>query len=436
MNLEMRTFDVESVAFGDRTALARRALTVSKRELADLVGADPAFASVEIDLVRPGEAARIAQVTDLVEPRTKVGSAAMFPGLLGPVEPVGRGRTDRLRGVAVVTSGEVPWLGAKGLFVAHDNILDTAGPGADMHPYSGLHLVVLRFTFAGGGEAADGADHEAQERAILLAGLKAARALAQAARDAEPTEVRARELRRPDRPLPRVAYAYQVQSQGVFMRSRLAGRVLDDLTPTLVHPNELADGALTSGGLGGHAAKLHTWMHQNNPIVEGLVARHGTDWDFAGIVLHRGHYYLYEDKQRVGLRIAEMADLLGAQGVVFTLGGAGNNITEVMLAIQECERRDIRTVLLAWEHGGADGTDYPLPFAVPEAVGIVSTGSFDQPVELPAMPRVVGGPSIRVRPEIGGVRFPIDGAVRFERADNYTGAANPLGFKRTGCVES
>lgn len=444
MKLELRTFDVGSVAFGERTALAGTALTVSRQEIVDLVGADPAFASVAVEIVRPGEAARITQITDVIEPRVKVGgTAGVFPGLLGPVEPVGRGRTDRLRGVAVVTAGEIPWLGAKGLFVAHDSILDMDGPGADMHPYAGLHLLVLRFELAEGppgraspgGTRDNGVDHEGYERAIALAGLKAARALASAPRDAEPASVETRELRRPERPLPRVVYAYQVQSQGVFLRSRLGGRPLDELLPTLVHPNELADGALTAGGLGGHGAKMHTWMHQNNPIVEGLLAKHGVEWDFAGIVLHRGHYYLYEDKQRVGLRIAEMADLLGASGAVFTLGGAGNNVTEVMLAVQECERRGIKTVLLTWEHGGPDGTDYPLPFAVPEAVAIVSTGSLDEPFDLPAMARVVGGPSIRVRPEIGGVRFPIDGPVRLERGTMYAGAANPLGFQRTGCVE-
>jgi len=47
----------------------------------------------------------------------------------------------------------------------------------------------------------------------------------------------------------------------------------------------------------------------------------------------------------------------------------------------------------------------------------------------------VGDASIRVRPEIGGVRLPVDGAVRLERANSYAGAGNPLGFQRTGCVE-
>jgi glycine reductase len=429
--LELRTFDVDSVAFGDRTALAGRALTVSKDELRSLVLADPAFLSVDNQLVRPGDAARITQITDVVEPRAKSGgTGGVFPGLLSPVEPAGRGRTDRLRGVAVVTSGEVPWLGSKGLFVAHDSVLDTAGPGADLHPYAGLHLLVFRLSFA------DGVDHEGLERAVLLAGEKVARTLALAAHDAEPSRVEIRELVPPATPLPRVVYAYQVQSQGVFLRSRLYGRILDELVPTLVHPNELADGALTSGGLGGHGAKMHTWMHQNNAVIERLMAGHGTRWDFAGVVLHRGHFYLYEDKQRVALRIAETATLLGAAGAVFTLGGAGNNTTEVMLAIQECERRGIKTVLLTWEHAGPDGSDYPLPFGVAEAVAIVSTGNLDEPLDLPAMDHVVGDPAIRVRPEIGGVPFPVDGAIRLERRTLYAGAANPLGFGRTGSVET
>ena len=429
--LELRTFDVKDVAFGERTGFAGNKLTIARDEIATLAASDPAFTGVDVMLVRPHESVRIPQITDVIEPRAKsAGTGGVFPGLLSAVEPAGSGRTDRLRGVAVVTSGPVPWLGAKGLFVPHDSVLDMAGPGADLQPYANLHLVVLRFKFK------DGVDHEGYERGLLLAGEKVARALALTTHDAEPSSVEKRDLARPASALPRIVYAYQVQSQGVFMRSRLYGRVLDELQPMLVHPNELADGALTAGGLGGHGVKLHTWMHQNNAVVEHLIAGHGKRWDFAGIVLHRGHFYLYEDKQRVGLRIAECATLLGANGVVFTLGGAGNNVTEAMLAIQECERRGIKTVLITWEHAGPDGSDYPLPFAVPEAVAIVSTGNLDEPLALAKMDRVAGDEAIRVRPEIGGVPFPIDTDITLERRTFYAGAANPIGFGRSGSVES
>jgi glycine reductase complex component B subunit alpha and beta len=428
--LELHTFEVDRVSFGERTALDGRTLTIDREEIAALAASDPAFEGVDVILVKPHESVRIPQITDVVEPRVKSGgSGGVFPGLLSGVEPVGSGRTDRLAGVGVVTSGAVPWLGAKGLFVAHDSVLDMDGPGADLHPYADLHLVVLRFRFK------DGVDHEGYERALLLAGEKVARALALVARDAQPTRTEKRELGPVDAALPRIVYAYQVQSQGVFLRSRLHGRILDELQPSLLHPNELADGALTSGGLGGHGAKMHTWMHQNNALVERLLAGHGTRWSFAGVIIHRGHFYLYEDKQRVGLRIAESATLLGAQGVVFTLGGAGNNVTEVMLAIQECERRGMKTVLITWEHAGPDGSDYPLPFAVPEAVGIVSTGNLDEALSLPKMARVAGDPTIRVRPEVGGVPLPISDALDLERRTLYAGAANPLGFGRSGSVE-
>jgi glycine reductase len=408
-------------------------LTIDRDTLATLAASDPAFTGVDVILVKPHESVRIPQITDVIEPRTKSGgTGGVFPGVLSPVEPVGTGRTDRLRGVAVVTAGAVPWLGAKGLFVPHDSVLDMDGPGADLHPYADLNLVVLHFHFA------DGIDHEGYERALLLAGEKVARALALVARDVEPTAVETRALSAPASPLPRIVYAYQVQSQGVFLRSRLYGRVLDELQPSLLHPNELADGALTSGGLGGHGAKMHTWMHQNNALVERLVAGHGTRWDFAGIVLHRGHFYIYEDKQRVALRIAESATLLGANGVVFTLGGAGNNVTEVMLAIQECERRGIKTVLITWEHAGPDGSDYPLP--VRRARG----GRDREHGE----PRRAALTSLKMASVAGDARYPRAPrgrrhAIPDRRRDRsstaapfYAGAANPLGFGRSDSVES
>ncbi|MBM4421195.1 MAG: hypothetical protein FJ034_06360, partial [Chloroflexi bacterium] len=316
MSLELRSFDVRTVTLGSATAFQGGTLTVSVEELTALAGSDPVFSGVTLELVAAGEAARLTQITDAFEPRVKVGSAAIFPGTLGPVEAVGTGKTNRLAGVAVIMEGEVPWLGAKGLFVPHDNILDADGPGTEYHPYGGLHLVVLRASYA------EGVDHEGIQRAMLGAGLRVARRLAETTLALEPDRVEVRDLT-PKPGLPTVAYAYQVQSQGVFLRAHLMGRMLDELVPTLVSANEIADGALVSGGLGGHGAKLHTWMHQNNPIIERLVAGHGTKWNFAGVILHRGHYYLYEDKQRIALRVAETASMLGADGVIFTLGGVG-----------------------------------------------------------------------------------------------------------------
>jgi glycine reductase len=429
VRLELGNFPVTEVALGDTTQLDGQRLIVAAADMHAAV-ANPAIAGLEIQVVHPGEAARITQITDVVEPRIKVqGGGDVFPGLLGAVEPVGSGRTHRLAGLAVMICGEVPWLGASGLFVPRDNFIDTGGPGAEFTPYSQTVNLVLRLSFA------EGFAHEDYQRAVVLAGLRAAHTLAATTLDLSPADVLVRDLSIEMPELPRVLYAYQVQSQGVFMRTYLNGRALDELFPTLLHPNELADGVLVAGGLGGGSVKLTTWLHQNNPLVDGLFARHGAEWNFGGIILHRGHYYQYEDKQRVALQVARLAQLMRADGVVFTLGGGGNNITEVMLAIQACERLGIKTVILAWEHGGPQGADYPLPFAVPEARAIVSTGSMDEPIELPAMARLVGAPTIRIRPEVGGVALAVDAALSLDNRYELLGDANAVGWQRTGCRE-
>jgi len=431
MRLELASFPVSEVAFGAATRLDGSRLEVSRHDMTQAV-AHPAIDGVDLEVIHPGESVRITQISDVVEPRIKVsGSGQVFPGLLGPVEAVGAGRTNRLSGLAVLVCGEVPWLGASGLFVPRDNFLDTDARGAEFTPHGQTINLVLRLGFPAGHT------HEEYQRAVVLAGVRAARTLAAVTLTVPdaPADVVMRDLADVRPELPRVLYAYQVQSQGVFMRTYLYGRSLDELLPTLVHPNELADGALVAGGLGGGAVKLTTWLHQNNPIVDGMYRRHASEWNFGGVILHRGHYYQYEDKQRVALQVARAAQLLRADGVIFSLGGGGNNITEVMLAIQACERLGIKTVLLAWEHAGPAGADYPLPFAVPEAVAIVSTGSMDEPVELPSMQRVAGAHAIRTRPEVGGLPLAVDGPLQLPSRYELFGDANPVGWQRTGCRE-
>ena len=326
MQLELGSFPIDEVALDNVTRLEGRRLTVAAADLRAAI-ANPAIAGLVIDLIHPGESTRITQISDVVEPRIKIpgsapgGGGDVFPGLVGPLEPVGQGRTHRLADLAVMVTGEVPWLGASGLFVPRDNFIDTAGPGADCTPHGQTVNLVLRLEFA------DGFSHEEYQQAVVLAGLRAARVLAATTVDLKPDEVAVRDLNMTRPELPRVLYAYQVQSQGVFMRTYLNGRPLDDLFPTLLHPNELADGVLVAGGLGGGSVKLTTWLHQNNPLVNGLFARHGVDWNFAGIILHRGHYYQYEDKQRVAMQIARVAQLIKmAEASCYTMAALRNAV--------------------------------------------------------------------------------------------------------------
>src|SRR5260370_37451033 len=150
MRLELGSFPVEEVMLAEATRLEGRRLSVAATDVEAAV-ANPAIAGVDIQLVHPGESTRITQISDVVEPRIKPhGGRDVFPGLLGPLEPVGSGRTNRLAGLAVVVSGEVPLLGASGLFFPRHNFLDTGGPRAEFTPHSPTLNLVVRLSLAAG----------------------------------------------------------------------------------------------------------------------------------------------------------------------------------------------------------------------------------------------------------------------------------------------
>jgi hypothetical protein len=51
------------------------------------------------------------------------------------------------------------------------------------------------------------------------------------------------------------------------------------------------------------------------------------------------------------------------------------------------------------------------------------------------MARVVGAPTIRVRPEVGGVPLAVGGALTLDNRYELIGDANAVGWQRTGCRE-
>ncbi|HHY93861.1 MAG TPA: beta-aspartyl-peptidase, partial [Firmicutes bacterium] len=92
MLLEVRYFQVKEVVFSDRTRYVQGVLEVNRDDLVELALRDGVLQAVDIQVVHPGESARIIHVLDTVEPRCKVeGKGCAFPGFLGPPETVGSG---------------------------------------------------------------------------------------------------------------------------------------------------------------------------------------------------------------------------------------------------------------------------------------------------------------------------------------------------------
>lgn len=307
--------------------------------------------------------------------------------MLGPARTCGEGRTHRLKGLAVVVCGEFPE-GTSGALGYREGFIDMSGPAAPYCTCSDTSNVVLLL------QPATGITNEEWDRAIRLAGLSVASYLARTTVDHEPDAVEVFELGSVDSSLPRVVYVDQIQDQGLLVHTLVYGHHADNLLPTVLHPNEMLDGAVVSANYKG-GQRVATCIHTNNPVVSALYRQHGRDIDFAGVVLSRGHHEDHQSKERSAQYAAKVAKLLGAQGAVLTLEGTGNAFIDYMLTAKACEEMGIKTTLLLHEMGGPDGTDTPLVDAVPEADAIVSSGSVDKVIELPKVDRVIGGTSAR-----------------------------------------
>src|SRR5262249_38562510 len=363
MQLDIGSFTINQIIFDRETRLDGELLRINRAELQELVQGDPRIAQIQIDIVKPGESARVIHVCDAVEPRIKVsGPGRCYPGIAESVETVGQGVTNRLRGISVVMSAEYPRLLETGTGAAHEAILEMTGPGA-LGPLSKLSNVVVTINFAPAHSLAD------YHQSLRAAEFKIAERLAQTTLSKNPAELDHYELTTVQRELPRVVYIHQSLTQLNLPIPFITwyGRYVSEWMPLWVHPNEILDGALLPGAHGGHAVKPTSWEHVNNPVVEHLYRAHGKDLNFAGGIFHRTRFEVFDDKQLSANQAAKLAKLLRADGAIITWIGAGNAFIEAMLTVQALEREGIKAVLMTYEHGGQEGFEAPLMYTVPEA---------------------------------------------------------------------
>lgn len=403
MRLELARHFVRELDFGPRTTLEDGRLVVNRDEIRDVALGDPHVRAVGIEIARPGDRLRIIHCLDVVEPRAKVsGPGDVFPGFLGPPVTVGSGRTHVLVGAAVVSTGTYPAL-TDPWWSNREALIDMAEPGARYSPFARTQNLVLSF------ETAAGLTPAQQDHAIRVAALRVARHLGLAARDRTPDEVETCELSARAERLPRVAYVCHVGSLGALYNTYTYGQSMAGTLPTLIHPNELFDGAVVSGHHRLASERHPTYEHQNSPIATEMLRRHGRDLDFAGVILMRSLAELPEEKERLASYTAKMAKLLGAEAAVISRQGGGHAIFDLMTSCQRCEQAGIKTALLVNEMAGADGTDISMIDYVPEADLMVSAGNHEEMVEVGPVDRVVGGEDLLgiPGPAIGGRRLPI-----------------------------
>lgn len=385
MKLRLESYAVTSLVFGSQTAFMDGALTINAAEIASLARDNRCIADVQVELASPGDETRIIHVLDALEPRIKVGGdTVVFPGFLGPARTVGHGVTRRLSGLAVLESAPLPEP-TGGILEVNEGIIDMSGPGAPLCACTETHNIILCFT------PRPGATNQAFEAAVRLGALRVSRRLAETTLGADtPESIEEFELGGADSDLPRVAYIDQVQHQGFLVQTFLYGQPVESLVPTLLHPNEYFDGAVVSGNYRS-MMKVPTWLRLNHPVIRALYGHHRHDLNFVGVIFCRGHHADHQSKERHGYMVANVARMLGAQGVIMTLEGTGNTWVDFMQSVRALERSGVRTVQIVHELGGVEGRDWPIVDYTPEADAIVTGGGADRRFNLPAMKRVIGG---------------------------------------------
>ncbi|MBQ7613136.1 MAG: glycine/sarcosine/betaine reductase component B subunit [Spirochaetaceae bacterium] len=423
MKLELGIVPINDMKFANKTAVSGECLEINKDELIALIKEDPLVTSVELHIAKPGESTRIIPVKDVLEPRCKVeGSGVCFPGFFtGEEAPVGDGKTVVLRGAAVVTTGTVVGF--------QEGIIDMSGPGAEYTPFSKTVNLVVDCKIQ------DDVSKAVKEKSLRLMGLKTARYLGEAGKGVTPKSTETYETVGPIEQaakypnLPKVAYVYMLQSQGLLHDTYYYGVDVKQILPTLMYPTEVMDGAIVSGNCVSACDKNPTYIHQNSPIIHELYARHGKDFNFMGVVITNENVTL-ADKERSSYLTTKLVKQLGVDAVIISEEGFGNPDADLIMNCRKIEEQGIKTVLVTDEYAGQDGASQSLADANKLADAVISNGNANAVIKLPPMQKIIGDLT-QANIIAGGWdgSLSADGSITAE-IQVITGATSEVGFNR------
>lgn len=392
LTLDVASFPVRRAQFGADMRYHDGTLTIARDAVRALVLHDARIRDVHLELVHPGDSARIVRVLDGIEPLAKVeGPSCTFPGFNGPPRTCGSGRTHRLDGFTVMQVTEFPYP-ASGVQAFEEGIVEMSGPGAQFSSASDRVNLLLVLT------PGDVSTNLEYDDAVRRASLRVANFLAQATRDLAPPRLETFGTADHAAGLPRIVWIHQVRSQGPMIQTFLYGHEMSGCVPTVLHPNELLDGALVGGNYK-IGTRTPTYRHTWHPSLTALYQRHGKDLDFAGVIVARGHHENEFLKERSAQIAAKLALMLGADGALCTYEATGNTHIDFMLIVQALEQAGIPTGAVVHEYGGPEGRDISLVDFVPEAIALASSGGIDRRVTLAPVEKVIGGTHLAHRGE-------------------------------------
>ena len=402
MSLTLASFPVKKAQLAGRTEYRDGLLTIDGDTLRRLILQDQRIRDVKLELVHPGESVRIIRAIDAIEPLTKIqGPSCCFPGFNGPPRICGSGLTHRLEGFTVIQVTDFPYP-ASGVQAFEEGIIEMTGPGAVYSACSDRVNLLLVLT---PGAASNNIDYD---DALRRAGLKVANYLAQVTKGLSPPVDETFSIRDETPGLPRVVWVHVVRAQGPMIQTFLYGHEMSGCVPTILHPNEMLDGAVVGANYK-IGSRTPTFRHTWHPSLATLYRRHGKDLNFVGVIIARGHHESEFLKERSAQIAAKLAGMLKADGALCTYEATGNTHIDFMLIVKALEQLGIPTGAVVHEYGGAEGKDISLLDFTLEAIALASSGGIDRRIQLPAVERLIGGTHLahRGEPARGELNLPL-----------------------------
>lgn len=387
MKLEIGNFYVRDIVFGDRLFYQDGVLTIQKEEALEFIKQDDRITEAELYIVKPGDKVRLCPVKEAIEPRVRPDGRSAFPGYTGDLAPAGSGVTHALKNCSVLVVGR-HWGGFQ------DGLIDMSGEGQKYTLFGQFNNLVL---VADTNEEFEKREQQKKNDALRRAGHRLAEYVAGCVKELVPEETEVFELGgmikrdAETEKLPSVVYVMQPQSQMEEMgyNDLVYGWDMNHVVPTVMHPNEILDGAMVSGSFMPVSSKWSTYDFQNCPNIKALYREHGKTINFLGVIMSNLNVAL-EQKERSAQFVAQIANSLGDDGAVVAEEGYGNPDADFVACIVALENAGVKTVGVTNECTGRDGQSQPLVTLDEKCDAIVSCGNVSELIELPTMETVLG----------------------------------------------
>lgn len=387
MKLEIGNFYVRDIVFGDRLFYQDGVLTIQKEEALEFIKQDDRITEAELYIVKPGDKVRLCPVKEAIEPRVRPDGRSAFPGYTGDLAPAGSGVTHALKNCSVLVVGR-HWGGFQ------DGLIDMSREGQKYTLFGQFNNLVL---VADTNEEFEKREQQKKNDALRRAGHRLAEYVAGCVKELVPEETEVFELGgmikrdAETEKLPSVVYVMQPQSQMEEMgyNDLVYGWDMNHVVPTVMHPNEILDGAMVSGSFMPVSSKWSTYDFQNCPNIKALYREHGKTINFLGVIMSNLNVAL-EQKERSAQFVAQIANSLGGDGAVVAEEGYGNPDADFVACIVALENAGVKTVGVTNECTGRDGQSQPLVTLDEKCDAIVSCGNVSELIELPPMETVLG----------------------------------------------